>query len=466
MKRLRHRHLVRYIKASEKKSEKLTIYMEYVAGGSLSSRVKRDGALPLPLIKRYTRQLCEVLQFLHTNRIAHRDIKCANIFVSATQQRVKLGDFGAFKEIGSVSLVGGIKGTPHWMAPEVIREQQTSEDGWLKADIWSLGCAVLEMLTGHSPWQQYSNPLTAMYQIVCSNNTPTIPADASEETTSFLQWCLQRDPADRPTAAQLLAHPFLNKESSSPTRCKSSAANEASTSSSSNSERRRKLSALAAGPSRQKLRPSNDPQASDADNDERKCSQSDSRSVSCPSKPVKGGPGAPTETKKRSVQASDIERSQSSSNSGSSKGILKVSRVPRYIHSSLFCCGGSIACIHSDSLLLYLVSQTEAARARAEPTRFLESARRTQRSLSCGYEGDRRSRAQPLGAAASAAATAAESPVRGYLHISCASAADLDGSDVLLRAQGGRLPGAWPRQAQAPTAALRSECPGTNVNSS
>ncbi|TYZ68878.1 hypothetical protein PybrP1_009735 [[Pythium] brassicae (nom. inval.)] len=127
MKRLEHRYLVRYVNASEKKRQKLIIYMEYVAGGSLSSHVKRDGALPI------------------------------------------------------VSLVGGIKGTPHWMAPEVIREQQTSEDGWLKADIWSLGCAVLEMLTGHSPWQQYSNPLTAMYQIVCSSNIPTIPADASEE---------------------------------------------------------------------------------------------------------------------------------------------------------------------------------------------------------------------------------------------------------------------------------------------
>lgn len=181
MKRLEHRYLVRYVKASEKKLQKLIIYMEYVAGGSLSSHVKRAGALPLPLIVQYTRQLCDVLQYLHANRIAHRDIKCANIFVSATQQCVKLGDFGAFKEIGSVSLVGGIKGTPHWMAPEVIREQQTSDDGWLKADIWSLGCAVLEMLTGCSPWQQYSNPLTAMYQIVCSNNTPTIPADASEE---------------------------------------------------------------------------------------------------------------------------------------------------------------------------------------------------------------------------------------------------------------------------------------------
>lgn len=186
MKRLHHRHLVQYHKATLKQQKRLCIYMEFVSGGSLSGKLRREGALPMHLVKKYTRQLCQVLQYLHQNRIAHRDIKCANIFLSADCKSIKLGDFGAFKELGSVSLVKGLKGTPHWMAPEVIREQQMSEDGWIKADIWSLGCAILEMLTSHSPWQQYSNPLTAMYQIVSSNNTPTIPSDASAEVTKTL----------------------------------------------------------------------------------------------------------------------------------------------------------------------------------------------------------------------------------------------------------------------------------------
>jgi len=193
MKRLRHRHLVRYLQATEKKQSELRIYMEYAAGGSLSSRLSRSGALPLALVKRYTRQLCEALHYLHQNGIAHRDIKCANILLTApcgggddgSRVDVKLGDFGTFKVVGCASLVGGLKGTPHWMAPEVIRQQSMEEDGnherWFRADVWSLGCAVLEMVTGHSPWQQYSNPLTAMYQIVSSDNTPTIPADVSEE---------------------------------------------------------------------------------------------------------------------------------------------------------------------------------------------------------------------------------------------------------------------------------------------
>lgn len=198
IKKLKHPRLVRYWRATEVPRKRLSIYMEFVAGGALSGRLRREGALPLELVKKFTRQLCEALAFLHTRGIAHRDIKCANVFLTSCDEDtdIKLGDFGAFKETGSASLVGGLKGTPHWMAPEVIRgvpppaaDSTDSSDGsggeswWFRADVWSLGCAALEMLTGHAPWRQYSNPHTAMYQIVASNNTPTIPADASDEVS-------------------------------------------------------------------------------------------------------------------------------------------------------------------------------------------------------------------------------------------------------------------------------------------
>ncbi|ETV83635.1 STE/STE11 protein kinase [Aphanomyces astaci] len=208
MKSLPHKHIVQYHGVKQKKRT-LEISMEYMPGGSLSAYIRAvGGSLTMERTKQYTWQLVRAVQFLHDHLIAHRDIKSANVLLSGDQSQIKLADFGALKEIGSVSVVGGLKGTPHWMAPEVIKEQQTSE-GWMKADIWSLGCTVLEMLTGRTPWQEYSNPLTAMYKIVSSESTPKVPADLPPEATSFLTVCFQRDPAKRPTASELLHSAFL-----------------------------------------------------------------------------------------------------------------------------------------------------------------------------------------------------------------------------------------------------------------
>ncbi|CEG37587.1 ste ste11 protein kinase [Plasmopara halstedii] len=226
MQRLRHRHLIRYYQATEKKERELRIYMEFAPHGSLRSQLSQFGPLSYTLVQRYTRQLCQALRYLHQNGIAHRDIKCANILLTTVNNGsrldVKLADFGTLKLVGSASLVEGLKGTPQWMAPEIIRNQSFEEeihfDYWFRADVWSLGCAVLEMITGHSPWQQYSNPLTTMYRIVSSNETPTIPTHVPTEIASFLMLCLQRDPVQRGTITHLLEHPFVNVSRTSRTR--------------------------------------------------------------------------------------------------------------------------------------------------------------------------------------------------------------------------------------------------------
>ncbi|OQR86430.1 mitogen-activated protein kinase kinase kinase [Achlya hypogyna] len=210
MRNLSHKHIIHYFGVKHKKrSHVVEISMEFMPGGSLSAYIRAvGGALTLERTKMYTWQLLRALQYLHDHRIAHRDIKSANVLLNLEQSQLKLADFGALKEIGSVSVVGGLKGTPHWMAPEVIKEQQTSE-GWIKADIWSLGCTVLEMLTGNTPWHEYSNPLTAMYKIVSSDSIPHVPADLPHEAIEFLHFCFQRDPSKRPEAKQLLLSPFL-----------------------------------------------------------------------------------------------------------------------------------------------------------------------------------------------------------------------------------------------------------------
>eukprot|EP01034_Spumella_vulgaris_P022489 gene22489-28617_t len=141
---------------------------------------------------------------------------------------IKLADFGASKRIESESIVSGLKGTPHWMAPEVIKGTQMST-GWIKADVWSLGCTVVELFTGRVPYAEYDNPMTAMYKIA-SGEIPqlkqrrTVPggrvlsveemvavdaeSSPSEALLSFVRLCCAVDPEDRPSVEELLAHPF------------------------------------------------------------------------------------------------------------------------------------------------------------------------------------------------------------------------------------------------------------------
>lgn len=86
-----------------------------------------------------------------------------------------------------------LSGTPHWMAPEIIRGQQTPE-GWKKADVWSIGCTVIEMLTGKMPWPTYTNPIAAMYHIANGECPPILGREVSNEANDFVKACCAGDP--------------------------------------------------------------------------------------------------------------------------------------------------------------------------------------------------------------------------------------------------------------------------------
>lgn len=84
---------------------------------------------------------------------------------------MKLADFGTSKLDDQESLVSGLKGTPNWMAPEVIQSQQ-DRSGWPQADVWSVGCTVVEMLTGKMPWPDKHHPWAAMFSIAKGETPP------------------------------------------------------------------------------------------------------------------------------------------------------------------------------------------------------------------------------------------------------------------------------------------------------
>lgn len=193
LKKIKHENIVRYL-GTESAEDSLFIFLEYVPGGSIASLLAKFGAFPEKVIRVYTAQLLRGLEYLHQKNIMHRDIKGANILVDK-QGTVKLADFGASKKIladsgATVGSAKSIRGTPYWMAPEVIK-QTGSTDG-RPADIWSLACTVIEMATGKPPWNNYTTPVAAMFQIASSKDPPPLPEHLSREAKDFLLLCFNR----------------------------------------------------------------------------------------------------------------------------------------------------------------------------------------------------------------------------------------------------------------------------------
>ncbi|CAA0812161.1 Mitogen-activated protein kinase kinase kinase YODA [Striga hermonthica] len=206
--RLRHPNIVQYY-GSEMVDNKLYIYLEYVSGGSVHKILQDYGQLGEAAIRSYTQQILSGLAYLHAKNTIHRDIKGANILVDPNG-RVRLADFGMAKHITGHSCPLSFKGSPYWMAPEVITNSSSCN---LAVDIWSLGCTVLEMATAKPPWSQYEG-VAALFKVGNSKELPEIPDHLSDEGKDFVLKCLQRNPSRRPTAAQLLEHPFVKKCSS------------------------------------------------------------------------------------------------------------------------------------------------------------------------------------------------------------------------------------------------------------
>ncbi|CAM9949667.1 unnamed protein product, partial [Choristocarpus tenellus] len=133
----------------------------------------------------------------------------ANVLVSRDGDSIKLADFGASKQMGHDSFLSGLKGTPQWMAPEVIRGQQT-DIGWFKADVWSVGCTVVEMLTGRNPWPDIQHPMAALF-CIGKGKRPPLNMEVSPEAQAFISACCAPDPEQRHSVKQLMNHTFLKQ---------------------------------------------------------------------------------------------------------------------------------------------------------------------------------------------------------------------------------------------------------------
>jgi len=164
-------------------------------------------------VRSYTRQCLEGLKYLHEKRVIHRDIKPANILID-DGGKIMLADFGASKAMKGMATVEtevhSIRGTPYFMAPEVIKQTNVGR----KSDIWSLGGTILQMMTGEPPWKSMGlkDPAALMFKIASSGESPPIPEGTAENLRSFLSSCFQIEPKERARADELLTHAFILEE--------------------------------------------------------------------------------------------------------------------------------------------------------------------------------------------------------------------------------------------------------------
>ncbi|PLW44848.1 hypothetical protein PCANC_10791 [Puccinia coronata f. sp. avenae] len=241
---LRHPNIVEYF-GIEVHRDKVYIFQEFCEGGTLAALLENGKVEEELICQMYAHQLLEGLNYLHSNNVVHRDIKPDNILLDK-EGKLKYVDFGAAKILAKESRtlaskrskrnsswkgkggVGGagigvehnnhsitgvqmnsLTGTPMYMSPEVIKGEEFGRPGAM--DIWSLGCVVLECVTGKRPWSNLDNEWAIMFHIGIATKHPPLPdpQELSELGIDFIRKSLTLDPVTRPSTVDLLSHPWM-----------------------------------------------------------------------------------------------------------------------------------------------------------------------------------------------------------------------------------------------------------------
>ncbi|KAH9655009.1 serine/threonine-protein kinase STY46 [Citrus sinensis] len=198
MRKVRHKNVVQFIGACTKPPS-LCIVTEFMSGGSVYDYLhKLKGVFKLPSLLKVAIDVSKGMNYLHQNNIIHRDLKAANLLMDENEV-VKVADFGVARVKAQSGVMTAETGTYRWMAPEVIEHKPYDH----KADVFSFGIVLWELLTGKLPYE-YLTPLQAAVGVVQKGLRPTIPKNSQPKLAELLERCWQQDPALRPDFSEII----------------------------------------------------------------------------------------------------------------------------------------------------------------------------------------------------------------------------------------------------------------------